>query len=191
MRYFHRKNKSPKSFQAFSRNFLKNYKLQSRWKLTSMWFEHATFWSGVRSAIVAPRSPVANWAVRFKDRVFFLPVFFCLSFECVYVSLNWRGFTKNKKIPIKFSRLFLIFLKKTSQILRLANIDFDVIRTRNLQRIEPYGYTVVFFFLPATIFCALKLLIYPWNEVLLLEKQIPKKFPGLFWNFIKNYYFLV
>ena len=85
MRYFHRKNKSPKSFQAFSWNFLKNYKLQSRWKLTSMWFEHATFWSGVRRAIVAPRSPRENRAVRLKNWVFFLPVFIFLWFKCVYL----------------------------------------------------------------------------------------------------------
>ena len=176
MRYFYRKNKSPKSFQAFSWNFLKNYKLQSRWKLTSMWFEHATFWSGVRRAIVAPRSPGENWAVRLKDRVFsFQFLFVCL------LNVSMFPWTDEVLLETKKSRssfhAFSLFSWKKNYTNSKAG-EYWLWRDSNTQpsknrAIRLYRWV---FFLPATIFCALKLLIYPWNEVLLLEKQIPKNF---------------
>ena len=42
------------------------YKKQSLKKksyLTPTWFEHVTFWSGVRRATIAPRSQMCNYIV--------------------------------------------------------------------------------------------------------------------------------
>ena len=175
---------SRSSFQDLSLiSWKKLHKIYCWWILTSTWFEHATFWSGVSRATVAPRIPGENRAVRLKDRVFFLPVFTFLSLKCVYLSLNWRGFSWNKEIPIKFPGRLLNSLQKTTQILRLANIDFDVIRTLNLQRIEPYCYTFVFFSFQQPFFVFLKIVDLSLKWGTFTWKTNPEKVSRPFLNF--------
>ena len=108
-----------------------------------------------------------------------------LSFNCVYLSLNWLSFTWNKKIPIKFPGLSFISWKnytisEAGEQWTRRDSNTQSSKTRAIRL-----YLCVFF-LPAIIFCVLKLLIYPWNEVLLLEKQIPRKFPVFFSKLLKK-----
>ena len=154
--------------------------------MTSTWFAHTTFWSGVRRATVAPRILGENLAVRLKDRFFFPSSIHFFEFQLCNPFLNWRSSTWNKKIPIKFPGRFLNFLQKTTQILRLENIDFDVIRTLNLQRIEPYGYTFVFFSFQQPFFEFLKIVDLSLKWGTFTWKTNPEKVSRPFVNFFQK-----
>ena len=120
-----------------------------------------------------------------KRSVFFLSIFIFLSYNFVYLSLNCFSFTWNKKIPIKFPGPFLNFLKnytisEAGEHWTRRDSNKQPSKTRAI-RLILWG-----FFLPATIFCVWKVLIFSLKWGILLEKQIPRKFPDLFWNFLKT-----
>ena len=121
----------------------------------------------------------------------FLPVFIFLSFKYVYLSLIWRSFTWNKKIPIKFPGLFLNLLKKIRKnnvgghCLRRDSNTLPLIWSQTLYRCTTKSCTDMSrtvirsdLFFPAFIFCVSRVSIFPWIEVVLIEAKIPIKFSG-------------
>ena len=131
------------SGQSYTAN--ENSNLQKENDLTSTWFQHATFWSAVTRAAIAPRS---HWLAPSHVLSHFsshcLRAIELLKFRKHRSSQSWPRFTFRKSFSIFCCRLFGSLpvtqpVESTGQsytaneILNLQKkrFDLDVIRTRN------------------------------------------------------------
>ena len=152
--------------------FFKNYKLQSRWKLTSMWFEHATFKESSHTVISLCFFPSSNH-------------FLCFIF--VDLTLKWGTLTW-KTNPEKVSRPFLKLFKKKlissvgwywprrDSNTQPSDLESDALPLRHevLERSELYGYKDRVFFSSSIHFFKFVLIvsIFPWIDTFLLEIKV-------------------
>ena len=94
--------------------------------LTSTWFEHATFWSGVRCATIAPRSPSTKFSEIYERGLRILTCVNQLQKEHFNAMLlEWDYFTpplKGDHTSLRFSCRFCNYLSGKDNLSKLTYI---------------------------------------------------------------------